>query len=1319
MSARSFSVDAEVASATARPVPRGIAIRVRSDGDASLPDHELPERLVGTLDSWDVSPFEGLPGWFEATPPQQTADAEPLPLGTFWEHVRAVRELPGVQDAEPLFLVANPDADATAGFAQDQFGLWGWPYDGSTMERIERVSADSDWHLDQLRVDAALTRWREQHPNLAPGEGVIVAHPDTGFTDHPEMRNHWEGRGRSFLAPEGQIVDAFDDLDSDPLAAPGHGTATASLIASGIHESNGTRKEIYGIAPGAKILPLRVSRSVIHFDFSNVAHAIGYAIEQDADVISMSLGGPVKSDFLRACIREAQAHGMIVVSAAGNKLPTVVFPAAFPEVLAVAATHAAKEPWRYSGLGATVDIAAPGEDVWRARSALADSGPEFTSAQGTGTSYATACVAGIAALWLSYHGGRRTIADALGGDLSAVPVAFQYLLASTADTSPDFVRRGRHGSGIANAEALLEHPLPAGEEIDRFRRVLDAQSAGAIVTLTGLFTGWLGVTEDLSTYRPSIQLAVEATVRNGKVRKDSIEKTDAVARVAREAERETAFLKRFLGEDVDDLREELLARIAADPHLLAGSQMWRPGESLVPLFARLIGATDDDSIASPRLQQALRQQLTAERERERPLYQGKLDSPVTALRYSEPPSTGPAAPAFRMLRAYAFDPSQETMLNTVPISQVTVPVRWESLQPGPVGEYIEVVDVDPASSCIYAPVDLSHPHIIAQDGLAPSEGNPQFHQQMVYAVAMAAVNRFELALGRPIFWSAIRPWLQEQTEERWYFTPDTKGKGGGRDRYVQRLRIYPHGLREANAHYSPPKRSLLFGYFPGSDDDSGKHYPGGMVFTCLSHDIIVHETTHALVDGIHPYFNEPGAGDMWAFHEAFADIIALFQHFTYPEVLRHQIARTRGDLETNNLLGQLAQQFGQAASGRQALRDALGSVNQQGVWERRRPDPRALLAIREPHDRGSILVAAVFDAFLALYNDRIADLLRLYTGGTGIIPAGQIHPDLVNRLAVTAAETAEEILNTCIRSMDYLPPVDIVFGEFLRALITADYDLSPAARRRIRIAFIEAFRSWGIYPRDVTTLSEETLLWQGPSIDSPLQNLRDANQTAFSRRESTLRSLQSQLEVWEPGKSRSALFEGILDAQASIHGLLTEIQQSMPQKPLVPGIDLRKGASFSVSNLRLARKTGAHGAFRNEMIFEVVQSHRLKGVTRSTALPPRGGATLVVDLSTWDIRYVIYKRLYASLPDAAGDGTGKLAIRLVRRQSERDRLAAARPQSEWKGEATEEPLQRLAQTYGSLDPDSDDAAIAIRDEPFRFLHHTYIATGDRAGGSKR
>ena len=132
-------------------------------------------------------------------------------------------------------------------------------------------------------------------------------------------------------------------------------------------------------------------------------------------------------------------------------------------------------------------------------------------------------------------------------------------------------------------------------------------------------------------------------------------------------------------------------------------------------------------------------------------------SPESNQFYLDRQPTDPIAatappPPFRRLRGYAFDPSLSLRLDTASINQTIFEAPWErKLEPGPVGEYVEVLDFDPASGCWYEPVDLNDLEILAQDGLAPSEGNPQFHQQMVYAAAMNTIANFEHALGRQIF----------------------------------------------------------------------------------------------------------------------------------------------------------------------------------------------------------------------------------------------------------------------------------------------------------------------------------------------------------------------------------------------------------------------------------------------------------------------------------------------------------------------------------------------------------------------------------------
>ena len=122
-------------------------------------------------------------------------------------------------------------------------------------------------------------------------------------------------------------------------------------------------------------------------------------------------------------------------------------------------------------------------------------------------------------------------------------------------------------------------------------------------------------------------------------------------------------------------------------------------------------------------------------------------------------------PAYRYLRGYGLDPGFSTRLDTVGINEVVYRIEYEDLKPGPIGEYIEVLDFDPASNCWYAPVNLGEEIVSSQHGLQPSEGNPQFHQQFVYAVAMKTIGHFEKGLGRKIVWypRGVEPGIGKST----------------------------------------------------------------------------------------------------------------------------------------------------------------------------------------------------------------------------------------------------------------------------------------------------------------------------------------------------------------------------------------------------------------------------------------------------------------------------------------------------------------------------------------------------------------------------
>lgn len=574
-------------------------------------------------------------------------------------------------------------------------------------------------------------------------------------------------------------------------------------------------------------------------------------------------------------------------------------------------------------------------------------------------------------------------------------------------------------------------------------------------------------------------------------------------------------------------------------------------------------------------------------------------------------------PAYRRLRGYAFDPSLSLRLETASINHAVFETPWErGLRPGPIGEYLEVLDFDPASGCWYEPVNLNDLEIVAQDGLAPSEGNPQFHQQMVYAVAMNTIKNFEHALGRQIFWAPFY---------------DERRAAGEREIFVKRLRIYPHALRAPNAYYSPKKRAILFGYFPG---------PSGMVFSCLSHDIIAHETTHAVLDGMHRRYVEDNHEDSLAFHEAFADLVALFEHFTFPEVLRHQIARTRGDLASPSLLGELAQQFGEATGRYGALRNAIGQRGDDGVWRLIEPDPVRLTTVFEPHDRGAILVAAVFGAFLAAQQSRIQDLLRLATAGTGVLPAGAIHPDLVHRLADETSVTARAFLDMCIRALDYCPPVDMTFGDYLRALITADFDMVPNDRYGYRVALIESFRRWGIMPKGLRTLSEEQVRWQ-------FARMKDFN--GWAALTDVAAKLRPHISATLYVEDREKLFEELRGLRAFTHDYLAEAlsdsadAQHRPEFSRITGISLKRDLSglsvgengipsFEVHSLRPALRVSPLGTIQKQLILVVTQRRRLPvdpNNRKAGFFNFRGGATLIFDLigDTPSLRYAITRRI--------------------------------------------------------------------------------------------
>lgn len=587
----------------------------------------------------------------------------------------------------------------------------------------------------------------------------------------------------------------------------------------------------------------------------------------------------------------------------------------------------------------------------------------------------------------------------------------------------------------------------------------------------------------------------------------------------------------------------------------------------------------------------------------------------------------------RLLRGYSLDPGFSTRLDTMAINEIAYKINWEEVEHGPCGAYFEVVDWDPASDCFYDPVDLNSQEVLRDNGLQPSEGNPQFHQQFVYTIAMRTLEHFEFSLGRKVIWAPRK--LQY----------DPKKPNAKRTEYVDRIRIYPHALRDANAFYDINKKSVLFGYFEAADRVQGTNLPGGVIFTCLSPDIVAHEITHALLDSIHPRFIENTNPDVPAFHEGFADIVALLQRFTIKELVEHQIAQTRGDLGKFSFLGELATQFGNALqNSRGALRGAIGKWDEEKQeWIKYEPDPNKYQTLFEPHARGALLVAIVFDAFIRLYNTTTADLLRIASNGTGVLQPGAIHPDLVKRLATAAREIARRLLHICIRALDYCPPIDVSFGDYLRALITADLDSSPEDENGYRVALIEAFRSWGVFPDRVNTLSIESLKWSPPTELSGREREAMKYVAKFLKKE-----LGEVLEVSTlEGNHRKKIYDTSTIVQAKLHDLLINKKQAqftekewssflgkmgLTNKPVsftYEGETVKsKGIPpIEVHKIRPVHRVGREGKIIEQVLVTLTQTFRVDDGALAGARF-RGGCTLILNMSrNYDVEYIIYKNI--------------------------------------------------------------------------------------------
>ena len=441
----------------------------------------------------------------------------------------------------------------------------------------------------------------------------------------------------------------------------------------------------------------------------------------------------------------------------------------------------------------------------------------------------------------------------------------------------------------------------------------------------------------------------------------------------------------------------------------------------------------------------------------------------------------------RRVTVLAQDPSIHD-LNGLPLF-TTVLVPNDRLLPGPRSSRIHVMDIDANSGRMIAPApdpstDFTQP--VREGGVRSRKAaarrllrDPHFHAQNVHAIAASTLMEFESALGRHVSWGF---------------------RSGSHE-----LKIAPHAFLDLNAFYSREDEALVFGYYPKTDKSRA------FVFTCLCFDVIVHETTHAILDGLRSEYLRPASADQAAFHEAFSDIIAILSVFRSPEIVEHGLGGRTPDrtiakalfepeaLRQTFLFG-LANEVGEALSNR-----SLGSIH--GNPLRRsveiKPDPELYASEAEtagPHAFGEILVAAVLNTFIDIWSRRVE-------------PLDPVKAERVDRERAIeeGAKAAQHLLRMCIRALDYLPSTNVTFRDYASALITADFETAPNdGQYGYRQALCNSFAAYGIAEAGATP---DNLRWAAPDNPDTIVYGFDTHTQMQWDRESLFRFLWENMRV--------------------------------------------------------------------------------------------------------------------------------------------------------------------------------------------------------------
>ncbi len=344
------------------------------------------------------------------------------------------------------------------------------------------------------------------------------------------------------------------------------------------------------------------------------------------------------------------------------------------------------------------------------------------------------------------------------------------------------------------------------------------------------------------------------------------------------------------------------------------------------------------------------------------------------------------------------------------LGQGTIDFEVEpDLMAGPTSARIAVVDYDGDRDRLEDPVKWDRTRRKFYVGAGKNKeyitwehrDRPQFRQVNVWAIVQSVLRMYEATwvLGRSA------PWAFEGN----------------------RLTVVPHAGYLANAFYSRGSKSLQFYYF-GPENRR--------VYTCLSHDIVAHETGHAILDGLRPRYFQDSSIQTTGFHEFVADMTAILSSLLNNQ-LRWAVAADAGeDLSEDTLIASLAEEFGEYAMGRPHLRSALNDKTMESEK-----------GSTSPYDWAQVLTGAMWDILSRMFAH-----MRQRPKKSGKLPT--------NREAILWA--ANRFRRVAFQPLDYLPPVDVHFSDYARAVLRADEVIDPIDEDGYRDMMKAAFDKRGI-----------------------------------------------------------------------------------------------------------------------------------------------------------------------------------------------------------------------------------------------------------------